>query len=38
MWDTQSDMFMALIGASLAVLGLATVQDRQIGVRRNATK
>ncbi len=29
-WDTQSDMFMALIGASVAVLLLARVQDRQI--------
>lgn len=29
-WDTQSDMFMALIGASLAMLGLSRLQDRQI--------
>ena len=29
-WDTQSDMFMALIGASSAVLLLSRVHDRQI--------
>lgn len=29
-WDTQSDMFMALIGAVLAILALARVHDRQI--------
>lgn len=29
-WDTQSDMFMALIGALLAVTLLARVQNRQI--------
>jgi putative membrane protein len=29
-WDTQSDMFFALIGAVSAVLGLSRVQDRQI--------
>jgi putative membrane protein len=29
-WDTQSDMFCALIGAMAAVLLLARVQDRQI--------
>lgn len=29
-WDTQSDMFMALIGASLAIFTLAKYQDRQI--------
>ena len=29
-WDTQSDMFMALIGALVAILGLSRVQDRQI--------
>lgn len=29
-WDTQSDMFMALIGAAAAVIGLARWQDRQI--------
>jgi len=29
-WDTQSDMFMALVGALLSVTLLARVQDRQI--------
>jgi putative membrane protein len=29
-WDTQSDMFMALIGASAAVLLLSRLHDRQI--------
>ena len=29
-WDTQSDMFFALVGASVAVLGFARIQDRQI--------
>lgn len=29
-WDTQSDMAMALLGATAAVLLLARVQDRQI--------
>ena len=29
-WDTQSDMFLALIGAAAALLGLARIQDRQI--------
>jgi putative membrane protein len=29
-WDTQSDMFLALIGASTALLLLSGVQDRQI--------
>jgi putative membrane protein len=29
-WDTQSDMFMALIGASAAVLFLSRLHDRQI--------
>lgn len=29
-WDTQSDMFMALLGASAALLLLARVQDRQM--------
>ena len=29
-WDTQSDMFMALIGASLAIVLLSRLQDRQI--------
>ena len=29
-WDTQSDMLLALLGASLAIVLLAKVQDRQI--------
>ena len=29
-WDTQSDMFMALIGASVVLLGLDRLQNRQI--------
>ena len=29
-WDTQSDMFMALIGAVTTLLALARIQDRQI--------
>ncbi len=29
-WDTQSDMFMALIGAIAALLTLSRVQDRQL--------
>lgn len=29
-WDTQSDMFLALIGAITALLGFARIQDRQI--------
>ena len=29
-WDTQADMFWALIGASTGLLGLAWLQDRQI--------
>ena len=29
-WDTQSDMFMALVGASVAMLFFAALQDRQI--------
>lgn len=29
-WDTQSDMFMALLGASLALVLLARVHDRQM--------
>ena len=30
-WDTQWDMFMALVGAIVAQLTLARVQDRQLG-------
>lgn len=40
-WDTQSDMFMALIGASVVLLGLDRLQDRQIAAleqRRVATR
>jgi putative membrane protein len=29
-WDTQSDMFMALIGASLALFTLSRLHDRQL--------
>lgn len=29
-WDTQSDMFMALIGAGLALLTLSSLHDRQL--------
>lgn len=29
-WDTQADMLFALIGAIVAVIGLAHVQDRQV--------
>ena len=29
-WDTQSDMFMALIGAAVALAGFSRLQDRQI--------
>ncbi|EXF44139.1 membrane protein [Pseudomonas sp. BAY1663] len=29
-WDTQSDMLLALLGASLVLLGLDRLQDRQI--------
>lgn len=29
-WDTQSDMFWALLGASAGLLGLSRLQDRQI--------
>lgn len=30
MWDTQSDMFLALIGAVVAMAGLSRIQDNQI--------
>ena len=30
-WDTQSDMFLALIGAVLALLLLSRLHDRQLG-------
>ena len=29
-WDTQSDMFLALIGAAVALLALSAVHDRQL--------
>lgn len=29
-WDTQSDMFLALIGATVAILALAKFHDRQL--------
>ncbi|MCM2329868.1 putative membrane protein [Geopseudomonas sagittaria] len=33
-WDTQADMFWALIGASAGLLGLTRLQDRQIAALR----
>lgn len=30
MWDTQSDMFLALIGAVVALIGFSRIQDNQI--------
>ncbi|MDH3360223.1 MAG: DUF2238 domain-containing protein, partial [Desulfobulbaceae bacterium] len=30
-WDTQSDMFMAMIGAIAALLILREIHDRQLG-------
>ena len=30
-WDTQSDMGMATLGAVVAILGCARIQDRQLG-------
>lgn len=30
-WDTQQDMFMALIGATLAILTLSRIHDRSVG-------
>ena len=35
-WDTQSDMFLALLGASFGLLAFARVQDRQIASIANA--
>ena len=32
-WDTQSDMFMALLGAMLSITLLARIQDRQLAHR-----
>lgn len=37
-WDTQSDMFMALIGATFAMLALARLQDAQIAVRERTAR
>jgi putative membrane protein len=34
-WDTQSDMFMALIGATVAIAALWKLQDRQIAKIRS---
>jgi putative membrane protein len=33
-WDTQSDMFMALVGATLALLTLDRLHDRQMAELR----
>jgi putative membrane protein len=33
-WDTQADMFLALVGAALALLLLSRIQDRQIQALR----
>lgn len=35
-WDTQTDMLMALIGATVAVLGFSGWHDRSMGKLRNA--
>jgi putative membrane protein len=35
-WDTQSDMFFALIGATVAMLAFARWQDRQIRALEHA--
>lgn len=34
-WDTQSDMFFALLGAVTALLSLARLHDRQLGTKEN---
>ncbi|MDH4215831.1 MAG: DUF2238 domain-containing protein [Gallionella sp.] len=34
-WDTQSDMFFALIGATVALLALSRLHDRQMAGMRN---
>lgn len=36
-WDTQSDMFLALLGASAAMLFLARLHDRQMAALRRDT-
>jgi putative membrane protein len=33
-WDTQADMFLALVGAALALLLLSRIQDRQVQALR----
>ena len=35
-WDTQSDMAMALLGAIVALLSLAGVHDRQLAQLKTA--
>ncbi len=37
-WDTQSDMFFALLGASLGLLAFARLQDRQIALLQRAPR
>lgn len=37
-WDTQSDMFMALTGAVIALAMLSRVQDRQMATLRTSSK
>ena len=36
-WDTQADMFLALVGASAALLLLSRAHDRQLGRLRSAS-
>jgi len=35
MWDTQSDMFLALIGAIVALIGFTKIHDKQIQKRQS---
>jgi putative membrane protein len=37
-WDTQADMFLALVGASLSLLALSRLHDRQIAERQRAAR
>jgi putative membrane protein len=37
-WDTQADMFWALLGASAGLLGLARLQDRQIAALQHSDR
>jgi putative membrane protein len=37
-WDTQSDMFLALLGASVGVLAFSRLQDRQIAALEPAAR